>query len=516
MPADVAAPKPAATAGKTRTEKDTMGEMPVPAEALYGASTQRAVLNFPISGRPVPRAIIHAYALLKGACAKVNHQLGILDDARTNAIVDATKRIAAADLPTPAGHDPIAYHFPIDVFQTGSGTSTNMNVNEVVANLVCLANGAPIGSSKDADYLHARGKFASLKATPKGGVHPNDHVNMGQSSNDTFPTAMHVAAAIEIHDRLLPAVHKPAQSLDKLAKQFAPVIKIGRTHLQDATPIRLGQEFGGYAAQMKHAEHRLRAALIALAELAIGGTAVGTGINTHQDFGRLVAAELSAQTHVPFREANNHFEAQHAKDAIVEVSGHLRTIAVSLTKIANDIRLMGSGPRCGLGELQLPAVQPGSSIMPGKVNPVICEAVVMVCCRVIGNDAAVATGGLGGVGSMLDLNVAMPVMAEGVLDSIHILERACHVLTDNCLAGLEADEKRCNELIEQSLAMCTSLVPAIGYDKSAALAKQAYAEGKTVRQLAIEQKVLSKDELDRLLDPAAMTTYGNVGSAGGG
>lgn len=506
----------AAATSPTRIEKDTMGEMPVPGAALYGASTQRAVLNFPVSGRPVPAAVIHAYALLKGACAKVNRDLGILDGARAEAIIAATKRIAARDLPTPAGADPIAYHFPIDVFQTGSGTSTNMNVNEVIANLVCLANGAPIGSSKDADYLHARGKYASLKATPQGGVHPNDHVNMGQSSNDTFPTAMHVAAGIEIHDRLLPAVHKAYLSLDRLAKKFEPIIKIGRTHLQDATPIRLGQEFGGYAAQMKHAEHRLRAAIIALAELAIGGTAVGTGINTHQDFGRLVAAELSAQARVPFREAANHFEAQHAKDAYVEVSGHLRTIAVSLTKIANDIRLMGSGPRCGLGELILPAVQPGSSIMPGKVNPVICESVVMACCRVIGNDAAVAAGGMGGVGSLLDLNVAMPMMAEALLDSVHLLTRCCHMLTDNCLEGLKADEKRCEELIEQSLAMCTSLVPAIGYDKSAALAKQAHAEGKTVRQLAIEQKALPEAELKRLLDPASMTTYGNVGAPGGG
>ncbi len=490
--------------GDTRTEKDTMGEMRVPASALYGASTQRAVLNFPMSGRPLPRAIIEAYALIKAACAKANRELGILSEDRAAAITAACKRIIAGDLPTPPGAEPFAFHFPVDVFQTGSGTSTNMNVNEVIANLVCLARNAPIGSSKSKEYLDA------------GGTHPNDHVNMGQSSNDTFPTAMHVAAARAIHDELLPAIRKCESALHKLEVSFNHVIKIGRTHLQDATPIRLGQEFSGYASQMKHAERRCKEALVALAELPLGGTAVGTGINTHHDFPRLVAHELSAVTHVPFREATNHFEAQHAKDAFVETSGHLRTIAVSFTKIANDIRLMGMGPRCGLGELELPAVQPGSSIMPGKVNPVICEAVMMASCRVIANDQAVTLGGLGGVGSLLDLNVAMPVMADAMLESIHLLTRCAHVLTDNCLAGLKADEARCAALVEQSLAMCTSLVPAIGYDKSAALAKQAFAERKTIRQLCIEQKVLSEQELNRLLDPASMTTYGNVGAAGAG
>ena len=501
---------------ETRIEKDTMGEMPVPADALFGASTQRAVLNFPISGRPVPGAIIRAYAHIKAACAKANHDLGYLGDERYEAIAAACERIESRDLPAPPGADPVAYHFPIDVFQTGSGTSTNMNVNEVVANLVCLANGAPIGSSKDADYLAGKGKFAGMTATPRGGVHPNDHVNMGQSSNDTFPTAMHVAAAVEIARTLIPATHVIAASLDDLARRFDAIIKIGRTHLQDATPIRLGQEFSGYAAQMRHAEERLARALTALSELPIGGTAVGTGINTDERFGGMVSAELSRRLGVGFREARNHFEAQHAKDACVEASGALRTIAVSLTKIANDIRLMGSGPRCGLGELLLPAVQPGSSIMPGKVNPVICEAVVMACCRVIANDAAVTLGGLGGVGSLLDLNVAMPMMAEAMLESIHLLARCCHVLTESLLSGLKADAARCEELIEQSLAMCTSLVPAIGYDRSAALAKQAHAEGKTVRQLALEQKVLPEERLTALLDPGSMTTYGNAGAPGGG
>ena len=501
-------PPASAVLGPIRLETDTMGEMHVPADALYGASTQRAVLNFPMSGRPVPGAIIRAYALIKSACAKANRELRLLDTQRAGAIIDACRKIEQGDLPgssaSDRGSNPFAYHFPIDVFQTGSGTSTNMNVNEVVANLVCIARGAPIGSSKNADYLKA------------GGVHPNDHVNMGQSSNDTFPTAMHVAGAVAIHNELIPAVRKIATDLERLAREFMPIIKIGRTHLQDATPIRLGQEFSGYASQMKHAERRCKAALIALAELPLGGTAVGTGINTHHDFPKMVAHELTAMTHVAFREADNHFEAQHAKDAVVETAAHLKTIAVSLSKIANDIRLMGMGPRCGVGELILPAVQPGSSIMPGKVNPVICEAVIMACCRVIANDHAVTMGGLGGVGSLLDLNVAMPMQAEALLESVHLLTRACHVMTDNCLTGLKADAKRCEELIEQSLAMCTSLVPVIGYDKSAALAKQAFAEGKTIRQLALEQKVVSEAELAKLLDPASMTTYGNAGAAGGG
>ncbi|MCC6322714.1 MAG: class II fumarate hydratase [Phycisphaerales bacterium] len=492
----------------TRTEKDTMGEMPVPASALYGASTQRAVLNFPMSGRPVPDRIIKAYALLKSACAKVNNDLGRLDEKRTRLIREACREIEDG-LPALGGLHP---HFPIDIFQTGSGTSTNMNANEVVANIVCLRLHKPIGSSKDAAYLK------------EGGVHPNDHVNMGQSSNDTFPTAMHIAAALVIEHELLPAVDKIASKLESQAGGWDKLVKIGRTHLQDATPIRLGQEFGGYAAQMRHAQERLHRALHTLGELAIGGTAVGTGINAHEEFGERVAAELTHTTGVHFREAVNHFEAQHAKDAVVEASGHLRTIAVSLTKIANDIRLMGMGPRCGIGELVLPAVQPGSSIMPGKVNPVICEAVIMACCQVIGNDTAVSLGGLGGVGSLLDLNVAMPMMAANLLDSIHLLSRSCHVFTDNLLEGLKPDEKRCGELIEGSLAMCTSLVPVIGYDKSAALAKEAFKQGKTVRQLAYETvvgqpdvtgKKIATEDIDKYLNPWSMTLPGGEGSAGG-
>lgn len=485
----------ASKSGATRVEADSMGTMMVPADLLYGASTQRAVQNFPVSGRPVPERIIQAYALLKSVCAQANEELGLLDPERSHMIQVACGTIRSG-MPD---HGGVMRHFPVDTFQTGSGTSTNMNVNEVVANLVCLSRNRPIGSSKDAAYLGS------------GGVHPNDHVNMGQSSNDTFPTAMHIAAAMSIAGELVPAVDKIAHSLDRKAKVFDDIVKIGRTHLQDATPIRLGQEFAGYASQMHHAKTRLERSLVVLGELALGGTAVGTGINTHAAFGSLVATKLTQQTGVLFREAEDHCEAQHAKDAIVETSGMLRTMAVSLTKIANDIRWLGCGPRCGIGELKLPAVQPGSSIMPGKVNPVLCESVMMVCCQVIGNDAAVTMGGLGGIGSILDLNVAMPVMAANVLDSIHLLTRACHVFVDNLLdgpegsGGLQADVDRCRELIEGSLAMCTSLVPALGYDKSAALAKQAYKEGKTVRELARELGVLSNEELDALLDPMSMT-----------
>jgi fumarate hydratase, class II len=491
-----------------RIERDTMGEMEVPADLLYGASTQRAVLNFPISGRPVPEAIIKAYALLKAAAARVNCRLGRLGKDQTRLIVEACNEIKDGL----ASHGGLARHFPIDIFQTGSGTSTNMNANEVISNLICLHLHRPIGSSKDPE--HAKG----------GGVHPNDHVNMGQSSNDTFPTSMHVAAALAIQNELVPEIERMRKKLEEQAKAWDRVVKIGRTHLQDATPIRLGQEFSGYASQMAHAAERLHRALHVLSELPIGGTAVGTGINAHEQFGAMVAAELTQQTGVHFREAQNHFEAQHAKDGYVEVSGHLRTIAVSLTKIAGDIRLMGMGPRCGIGELVIPAVQPGSSIMPGKVNPVIAEALIMVCCQVIGNDTATGLGGLGGVGSLLDLNVAMPMMAANVLDSIHLLARGCAAFTDNLLAGLKPDEERCQSLIEGSLAMCTTLVPVIGYDKSAALAKQAFKDGKTVRQLAYETlvgqkdnagKPITRESIDKYLDPWSMTLPGGEGSAGG-
>lgn len=482
-------PSSTMTASKTRTEKDSMGTMEVPADVLYGASTQRAVLNFPISGRPVPMAIVRAYGTLKAACARANAELGLVDTDRAAAIERACEAITGGL----KDHGGLERHFPVDIFQTGSGTSTNMNANEVIANLVCLERGAPIGSSKDQAYLDA------------GGVHPNDHANYGQSSNDTFPTAMHIAAAIAIKNDLLPALDRLATALEKKAKEWDNVVKIGRTHLQDATPIRLGQEFSGYARQIRQGQARLERALETLAELPLGGTAVGTGINTHTRFGSLVAQELAKATGCTFREAENHFEAQHAKDAFVETSGHLRTIAVSFSKVANDTRWLGSGPRCGIGELKLPAVQPGSSIMPGKVNPVICEAVMMVCCQVVGNDAAVAMGGLGGIGSLLDLNVAMPVMAANVLDSIELLANGSDVFREKLVDGLEPDEERCAALIEGSLAMCTSLAPVIGYDNAAAIAKEAFASGKTVRQIAVEKGVLPEGELDELLDARSMT-----------
>jgi fumarate hydratase class II len=493
---------------RTRVEKDTMGEMMVPADVLYGASTQRAVLNFPVSGRTMPLGIIRAYAAIKSACATVNQRLKRLDRARADAIRQACARIDAG-LPEHGGW---ARHFPIDVFQTGSGTSTNMNVNEVIANLVCLARGVPIGSSKDPAYIRA------------GGVHPNDHVNMGQSSNDTFPTAIHYAAAMAITHDLFPAVRRVRTKLERQAKAWDRIVKIGRTHMQDATPIRLGQEFSGYAHQLRAGERRLAQALAALEELPIGGTAVGTGINAHERFGSMVTAELARTSKIRFREAENHFEAQHAKNACLEVSGHLRTLAVSLTKIAADIRLMGMGPRCGIGELVIPAVQPGSSIMPGKVNPVILESLIMVCGQVIGNDAAVAFADLGGINSVLDLNVAMPLIADNLLESVGLLAAALRMFHDNLLDGLKPDEERCRSLIEGSLAMCTSLVPIIGYDRAAALAKEAFRQGKTVRQIAeatvvgqpgLNGRAVTRADLDKALDPWAMTLPGGEGSAGG-
>ncbi|MBI1370389.1 MAG: aspartate ammonia-lyase [Planctomycetes bacterium] len=463
----------------TRIEKDSMGEMTVPGEALYGASTQRAVLNFPVSGQPVPAEVIHAFGLLKAACADANRKLGTVKPRIAALIRAASMEVAAGK------HDA---HFPVDVFQTGSGTSTNMNANEVIANLCSLAAGKAIGS--------------------KDPVHPNDHVNYGQSSNDTFPTAMHIAAVLLLKDQLRPALTKLHKSLSAKAKKWDKIVKIGRTHLQDATPIRVGQEFSGYAAQVAYAIERTDQAITGMSELALGGTAVGTGLNTHPKFSGLVCDTLSKMTKVRFREARNHFEAQATRDAVVEASGMLKTIAVSFSKIANDIRWLGSGPRCGVGELILPAIQPGSSIMPGKVNPVICESVVQVACQVIGNDAAITYGGFGGVGSLIDLNVAMPMISRNLNESIKLLARAADVFRENLIDGLEVDRKRCAELIEQSLAMCTSLAPVIGYDNAAAIAKQAHKEGKTVRQVALEKGVLDPKKLDELLDPMSMTEPG--------
>ncbi len=462
-----------------RDEKDSMGSMRVPAEALYGASTQRAVLNFPISGQGMPIEVIRAFGMLKGAAAEANRQLKLLPATKARLIIKAAGEIGDGE------HDD---QFPVDVFQTGSGTSTNMNVNEVIANRCSQLAGKPVGSKKP--------------------VHPNDHVNYGQSSNDTFPTAMHVAAVVALKHKLRPAMKELRKSLAAKARKWDKVVKIGRTHLQDATPLRLGQEFGGYARQIERAIQRVDLAIESLSELAIGGTAVGTGLNTHPRFAKLVCTRLSQATGCRFREAENHFEAQAAKDGFVEAHGQLKTVAVSLSKIANDIRWLGSGPRCGLGELVLPAIQPGSSIMPGKVNPVICESVIQVACQVIGNDAAIAAGGFGGVGSVIDLNVAMPMMAANFMQSVNLLANVSQVFGEKLIDGLEVDRDRCRQLIEQSLAMCTSLAPVIGYDKAAAIAKQAFAEGRTVREVAQSASGLDKQRLDALLDPMSMTEPG--------
>jgi fumarate hydratase class II len=463
-----------------RIERDTMGEMRVPSGALYGASTARAVENFPVSHRPVPAAVIHAFGHLKAACARANLELGKLDAKRANAIIAAAGEVAAGK------HDA---QFPVDVYQTGSGTSTNTNANEVIANLANQQLGLGVGA-KNAE----------------GAVHPNDHVNMGQSSNDTFPTAMHIAAALAIQGALSPALARLHASLAAKSRDWDRIVKIGRTHLMDATPIRVGQVFSGYAAQAEYAAVRAGRACKRLQEnMPIGGTAVGTGINTHPQFAAKVCAALSTTLRADFSEAANHPEAQAAKDSFVAAHGELKTIAVSLTKIANDIRWLGSGPRCGIFEVTLPATQPGSSIMPGKVNPVICESVIQVACRVIGNDAVVTTAGLGGVGSLFELNVAMPVMIDALLESIALLANVSYVFVDKCLTGLVVNEDRCRALIDQSLMMVTSLAPKIGYERAAALAKDAFQSGKTIGELCREQRVLPDAELDEALDPWKMT-----------
>ena len=467
----------------TRIERDSMGEMTVPADALYGASTSRAVENFPISGRPVPAEVIHAFGLLKKACAEANVALGKLDEARARPVVRAGEEIAAGT------HD---RHFPIDIFQTGSGTSTNMNVNEVIANLAARYAGAAIGSR---DYPNS--------------IHPNDHVNMGQSSNDTFPTAMQIAAAVSIQRDLIPALERLAQELRTKSREWDRIVKVGRTHLMDATPIRVGQEFSGYAAQAEYAVVRARRAMERLAEnLPIGGTAVGTGINTHPRFGGMVSDALSKATGVSFKEAPNHFEAQATRDCFVEASGELKTIAVSLSKIANDIRWLGSGPRCGLFELALPAVQPGSSIMPGKVNPVIAESIVQIACQVIGNDAAVTLGGMGGVGSLFELNVAMPMMADNMQTSIRLLANGAKVFVEKLLTGLKVNEGIATGFVEQSLMLCTKLAPVIGYDAAAKAAKAAFDEGVTIREYCLNHHLIDSKQLDELLAPWPMTEPG--------
>jgi fumarate hydratase class II len=435
-----------------RCETDSMGEMFVPADALFGATTQRAVLNFPVSFRTVPQAQIEAYIQLKKCCAEANAELGELAKDKAAAVTAACDELLAAFAqPAPFGMPhPLMRHFPIDVFQTGSGTSTNMNVNEVVANVASQRAGKAIGS--------------------KDPVHPNDHVNYGQSSNDTYPSSMQIAGALRIARRLVPALERLAKALDAKAKAWDEVVKIGRTHLMDATPIRVGQEFSGYAAAARYSADRAREACATLAlNMPIGGTAVGTGINAHPKFGKTVCAKLSKETGVKFAEAPNHFEAQSTRDCVVDAHARLKTIAVSLTKIANDIRWLGSGPRCGLFELSLPATQPGSSIMPGKVNPFICESVKMDACQVFGNDVAINVGGSMG---NFELNVFRPMVIRNFMHSAHLLAHACENFEEHCAVGIEPNRGRIDQLMRESLMLVTALNPHIGYDKAAAIATE--------------------------------------------
>ena len=475
-----------AAGGATRLERDTMGELAVPADAYYGVQTARAIENFPISSLRLPRAMIRALGLIKWAAARVNTELGLLDPKIAKAIQRAAQEVIDGLLDD---------QFPVDIFQTGSGTSSNMNVNEVIANRAAEQLGGERG-----------GKL----------VHPNDHVNLGQSSNDVIPTAIHIAALEQIDKALIPALKRLYTALAAKAKEFDAVVKIGRTHLQDATPIRLGQEFSGYARQIELGIQRIERARASLGELALGGTAVGTGLNAHPEFAKRAIALLARETRCPVKEAKNHFEAQAAQDALVEASGALRTVAVSLMKIANDIRWLGSGPRCGLGEILLPETQPGSSIMPGKVNPVIAESVMMVAAQVMGNDTALMVSGQAG---NFELLVMLPVMAHNLLQSIALLASAAENFALRCVEGLKANPERCRAGIEQSLAMCTALAPEIGYEAAAEIAKEAYRTGKTVREVALEKKVLPAARLADLLDPWRMTEPGlpggKPGSAGG-
>ena len=462
--------------GGFRIESDSMGQMRVPEKAYWGAETQRAVENFPISGLRFPRRFLRALGMLKKASAAANRELALLPKDLAEAISRAAQEVMEGKLDA---------QFVLDIFQTGSGTSTNMNANEVIANRANEILGGKIGDKKP--------------------VHPNDHVNLGQSSNDIIPSSIHIAALEGIQRDLLPALSSLQSILEEKAREYEWIVKIGRTHLQDATPIRLGQELSGYASMVQHGIRRLENVREHLAELAVGGTAVGTGINTHPKFARLVVAKISEMTDITFREAKNHFEAQGAKDALVEASSALKTIAVSLMKIANDIRWLGSGPRCGIGEILLPEVQPGSSIMPGKVNPVIPEALCQVAAQVIGNDAAVVIGGMSG---NFELNVMMPVIAHNLLQSISLLTNASILFAQKCVRGLKADEERCREMIEKSLAMATALSPHIGYDAAAGIAREAHESRKTIREVALEKKVLPSEQLERILDPWRMTEPG--------
>jgi fumarate hydratase, class II len=453
-----------------RIEKDSMGELRVPAHALWGAQTQRAVENFPISGLPMPREFVRAVGLVKWAAAAANHDLGLMEEATAAAIQRAAQAVAEGE-----HYD----QFPVDVFQTGSGTSTNMNANEVIATL------------------------ASRIARHK--IHPNDHVNMGQSSNDVIPTAIHVSAALQLHADLLPALEHLAKTIEAKARASHEVVKTGRTHLMDAMPVRMSQELGAWATQVRLGMERLRATLRRLTRLAQGGTAVGTGINAHPDFGRRFAERLAEHTGIDFRTSDDYFESLSCQDTAVELSGQLKTVAVSVMKIANDLRWMNSGPLAGLGEIALPALQPGSSIMPGKVNPVIPEAAAMVAAQVIGNDAAITVAGQSG---SFQLNVMLPVIAHNLLESIRLLAAVARQLADRAISGFTVNEERMRAALERNPILVTALNPVIGYELGAATAKKAYAEGRPIREVALEMTELSERELARLLDPAALTEGG--------
>jgi fumarate hydratase class II len=456
-----------------RVEKDTMGEVRVPAKAYYGAQSRRAADNLPIGSGRMPLPVVHAVARIKGAAAGVNGSLGLLPASSAEAIARAAGEVLEGR------HDG---EFIVGVFQTGSGTSTNMNVNEVLANRANELLGAPLGG------------YAP--------VHPNDHVNRCQSSNDVIPSAIRIAVRREMASRLLPALEGLRDALGEKAAAFSGILKIGRTHLQDAVPVTLGQEFSGYASQVDHGIRRLKAVFPDLEELPLGGTAVGTGLNAHPEFARRTVAEIARSTGIPFREAENRFEAMGAQDPLVAAAGAMKGVAASLLKIAQDLRLLSSGPRCGIGEIVLPPLQPGSSIMPGKVNPVVLEATIQVAVQVIGNDAVVTLGGSLGV---LELNVMLPVMAHNLLESLELLSSASSVLAARCVAGIVPDERRCGELVERSLAIITPLSIKIGYNAADKLAKEAYRTGKTIRELLLEKGELSREEIDGILDPRKMT-----------
>ncbi|QDV48219.1 class II fumarate hydratase [Gimesia fumaroli] len=466
-----------------RTERDSMGEVQVPADAYYGAQTQRAVENFQISGNTLPPSLIHAMGQVKLAAAHANRDIGKLAGTGKNPLNDTQIKalIAAA---TEVAEGKFDDQFPIDVYQTGSGTSSNMNVNEVISNR--------------AIEILGEDRFA-----PEKSVHPNDHVNMGQSTNDTFPTAIHVALASSIHNLLIPGLEKFAASLAQKAKDWDQIIKIGRTHLADATPLRLGQEFGGFARQLELCVERAKRAAAAVYELPVGGTAVGSGINTHPEFGHRVSAELAKLTGIAFVEAANHFEANAQRDGLVECHAELKTIATTLFNVSNNIRWLGSGPRCGFYEVKIPDLQPGSSIMPGKVNPVMCESMMQASTRVIGNDQTITMSGA--AGGQFQLNIMMPVMGFTALESIHLLANSSNEFVRLCSDNMEANKEACNAAVENSLSMVTSLNPHIGYEKASALAKEAFKSGKTIRELCTEQKILPEETLKEALDPMSMT-----------